>query len=196
MARKKREALFPFDSLSSDGVSSPMPSLDGLKVVQSKIHGYGIVALRPFRTGDVLVFGDGVLYHEDQEFDDTYSLVYSDAEDAKEAPDRYFDLIDQTRWINHACGPNTEVSTDLDAKTGQPHAWWTALRDIEVGEELTYDYAFSGHLAEPCNCNNSACIGLIVDPAEISDVPAKLQPLIKSDRLDERRAQTELSELA
>ena len=50
-----------------------MPSLDGLKVVLSKIHGYGIVALRPFKAGDVLVHGDGVMYQEEQDFDDTYS---------------------------------------------------------------------------------------------------------------------------
>lgn len=172
-----------------------MPKLEGLKVVLSKIHGYGIVALRPFKAGDILVYGDGVMYHEDQEFDDTYSLVYSDGQDAKDEPDRYFDLIDQTRWINHACSPNTEVTTDLNPENGQPHAWWTALRDIEEGEELTYDYAFSGHLAEPCNCDNSACIGLIVDPDEISDVPDKLLPLIKMERLPARRAQVALSDM-
>ena len=172
-----------------------MPQLEGLKVVLSKIHGYGIVALKPYKAGDVLVFGDGVLYHEDDQFDDTYSLVYSDDEDEGDDPDRYLDLIDQTRWINHACSPNTEVSTDLNPKTGQPHAWWTALRDIKVGEELTYDYCFSGHLAEPCNCNNRACIGLIVDPDEIDDVPKKLRPLIKMDRLSERRSQIQLADL-
>ncbi len=172
-----------------------MPKLDGLKVVLSKIHGYGIITLRPFRAGEVLVFGDGVLYDESDEFDDTYALVYSDAQDKNEDPDRYFDLIDQTRWINHACSPNCEVTTSLSPKNGQPHAWWTALRDIPAGEELTYDYAFSGHLAEPCNCNNSACIGLIVDPDELDDVPLNLQPLIKLDRLSQRRAQPELSDL-
>ena len=173
-----------------------MPSLDGLKVVLSKIHGYGIVALRPFKAGDILVYGDGVMYHEDQEFDDTYALVYSDAQDQKEDPDRYYDLIDQTRWINHACGPNTEVTTNLNPANGQPHAWWTALRDIAVGDELTYDYAFSGHLAEPCNCNDDACLGLIVDPDELADVPAHLQPLIRRERLDKRLAQIELADLA
>lgn len=170
--------------------------MDGLKVVLSKIHGYGIVALRPFKAGERLVTGDGVLYHEDQEFDDTYALVYSDAEDENEDPDRYYDLIDQTRWINHACSPNTEVMTDLNPASGEPYAWWTALRDIEVGEELTYDYAFSGHLAEPCNCDSSACIGLIVDPDELEDVPENLQPLIKHDRLSARRAQVELADLS
>lgn len=172
-----------------------MPILDGLKVVLSKIHGYGIVALRPFKAGEIVVYGDGVMYHEDQEFDDTYCLVYSDENDTKDEPDRYFDLIDQTRWINHACSPNTEVSTDLDSETGEPYAWWTALRDIEVGEELTYDYAFSGHLAEPCNCDASACLGLIVDPDDLDEVPTKLKPLIRYERLAERLAQIELADL-
>ena len=173
-----------------------MPALKGLKVVLSKIHGYGIVALRPFKAGDVVVYGDGVMYHEDQDFDDTYCLVYSDDEDSGDEPDRYFDLIDQTRWINHACSPNCEVTTDLDATNGQPTCWWTALRDIEVGEELTYDYAFSGHLAEVCNCNNSACIGLIVDPDDLDEVPAAMQAFIKTERLAARRNQIELADLA
>ena len=37
-----------------------MPLLDGLKVIRSPIHGYGLVALRPFAAGDVMVRGDGV----------------------------------------------------------------------------------------------------------------------------------------
>lgn len=173
-----------------------MPHLDGLKVVLSKIHGYGIIALRPFKAGDIVVYGDGVLYHEDDEFDDTYSLVYSDANDPAEDPTRYLDLTDQTRWINHACGPNTEVCTDLNPASGEPYAWWTALRDIKIGEELTYDYAFAGHLAEPCNCENEACIGLIVDPSELDQVPENLQSLIKHQRLQKRIDQPQLADLA
>ncbi len=139
--------------------------------------------------------GDGVLYQEEEEFDDTYCLVYSDEEDELDEPDRYFDLIDQSRWINHACSPNCEVSTDLDPKTREPYAWWTALRDIKKGEELTYDYAFAGHLAEVCNCENAACIGLIVDPDDLEEVPKKLRSHIKHDRLDKRRAQMSLADL-
>lgn len=173
-----------------------MPHLDGLKVVRSKIHGYGVIALRPFKAGEIVVYGDGVLYSEEEEFDDTYALVYSDDEDTQDEPDRYLDLTDQTRWINHACSPNTEVITGLNSKTGEPYAWWTALRDIELGEELTYDYAFSGHLAEPCNCENPACIGLIVDPEEIDLVPEALKPLIRPNRLEARMAQVQLADLS
>ena len=172
-----------------------MPQLDGVRVVRSKIHGYGLVAIRPFTAGEIIVYGDGYLYQEDDDFDDTYALVYSDDNDTEDEPNRYLDLTDQTRWINHACGPNCEVVTDINPVTKEPYAWWTALRKISVGEELTYDYAFSGHLAEICNCKNSACIGLIVDPHEIDDVPEKLKSHIDLSKLEMRMQQIELADL-
>jgi hypothetical protein len=39
----------------------------------------------------------------------------------------------------------------------------TALKAIAVGEELSYDYAFPAHLAEPCRCGSPRCRGLIID---------------------------------
>lgn len=155
-----------------------MPLLDGLKVVRSAIHGYGIVTLRPFARGETVCIGDGVLYHEDDEFDDTYALVYADEEDELGNYCRYFDLACQTRWINHSCDPNSEVDTGRNSY-GQHYAWWKALRDIPVGEELTYDYAFSGHLAEPCYCRAASCRGLIVDADELSEVPQELRHLLR-----------------
>lgn len=160
-----------------------MPPLDGLKVIRSPIHGYGVITLRPIREGEVIVYGDGIPYHEDDDFDDTYALVmYSGDEGPDDEPDMLLDLTDQTRWINHSCDPNAEVDTLWDpiAETGQ--AWWVALRDIAPGEELTYDYAFSAHLAEPCACGSSRCRGLIVDESEIEQVPAKYRHLIKRPR--------------
>ena len=156
-----------------------MPQLDGLRVVLSKIHGYGVIALRPYREGDIVVVGDGVIYREEEEFDDTYSLVLpsyrADGTEDYEAPNIYYDLTDQTRWINHSCDPNTEIDSKMDPTTGLITAWWVALRDIHPGEELTYDYAFSGHLAERCACGARACRGVIVDEDEVHLVPAQLQ---------------------
>src|SRR5690606_8587643 len=131
-----------------------MPLMQGLSVVRSAIHGYGLVPTRPVRKGDIVVYGDGILYHEDDNFDDTYALIYSDDQDPDGEICRYLDLTCQTRWINHSCDPNTEVDTGIDPETGHNIAWWTALRDIDAGEELSYDYAFAGHLAEPCNCGS------------------------------------------
>lgn len=164
-----------------------MPRLEGLRVAPSRIHGYGVYAARAFKKGDVVVHGDGVVWSEDDEIDDTYALVLPgmrvDEAGAlvEDGPDVYYDLVDQTRWINHSCEPNTEVDSTIDPATGAIRAWWFALRDIEPGDELAYDYAFFGHLAEPCGCGSATCRGLIVDPdpEELASVPDHLRPLLR-----------------
>jgi hypothetical protein len=161
-----------------------MPQLDGLEVYRSHIHGYGVRARRSFRKGDIVVVGDGVLWREDDEFDDEYALIlpaYEPCASGDEGKPMYYDLADQTRWINHSCGPNTEVDTKWDANTKHVTAWWFAVCDIEPGEEITYDYAFSGHLAVPCFCKTAQCRGLIVDPDEVHLAPEQYRELIRDD---------------
>jgi SET domain-containing protein len=162
-----------------------MPPAHGLTVVASSIHGYGLRADRRFEAGDAVIEGDGVTHQETDEFDDTYALVLpahdgAGGEDHEAAP-VYFDLVDQTRWINHSCEPNTVVESRWDVATGRVRAWWVALRAIAPGEELSYDYAFVGHLAEPCNCGAPGCRGLIVDldADELAAIPAHLRPLLR-----------------
>lgn len=160
-----------------------MPVLDGLKVVRSAIHGYGVIALRPIAEGDVVCWGDGVLYREDDDFDDSYSLILPgyepDAETGEEGPPLFYDLVCQTRWINHACDPNTYVDTDWDAATRTVRAWWVATRAIAVGEELTYDYEFAADVAEPCACGSKSCRGVIVDMSEADQLAPELRRLLK-----------------
>ncbi len=162
-----------------------MPPADGLTVIHSRIHGYGVSALRSFRKGEIVVYGDGVVYREEDDFDDEYALIlpgYELEADGTEGPSMYYDLADQTRWINHSCSPNTEVDTAWDPLTETASAWWVALRDIEEGEELAYDYAFSAHLAMPCRCETDECRGLIVDEDEIDQVPADLRHHLRDRR--------------
>lgn len=157
-----------------------MPELEGLKVVRSKIHGYGIVTLRSFPEGATIVHGDGIAYRYDDDFDDTYALVmYSGDEAEGDDPDLLLDLIDQTRWINHSCDPNTVVDVRYDRLTDTGVAWWIALRYIKAGEELTYDYAFDPAVAEPCLCDSYKCRGVIVDPDSMDQVPDHLRKYIK-----------------
>ena len=161
-----------------------MPPAADLVVVRSKIHGYGMVARRRFSVGEVVVHGDGVAYHDGDDFDDTYALVFPAVDggpafsaDAAADPDAqmFFDLVDQTRWINHCCEPNTRVDARWDADAGATRAWWVAVRDIEPGEELSYDYAFTAELAEPCNCGAAGCRGLIVDADELEAIDPALR---------------------
>lgn len=160
-----------------------MPPADGIKVIHSRIHGYGLATLRSFRKGEIVIYGDGVLYREVEEFDDEYALImpgYEADENGEEGPSMYYDLADQTRWINHSCSPNTEVDTAWDPVTKTARAWWVALRDIEEGEELAYDYAFSAHLAIPCRCETELCRGLIVDEDEMDQIPEELQQHVRN----------------
>ncbi|MBS0252484.1 MAG: SET domain-containing protein-lysine N-methyltransferase [Proteobacteria bacterium] len=55
------------------------------------------------------------------------------------------------RFINHSCAPNCEI--DICER----RVYIFALRDIEPGEELFYDYGeeyFEMHLAGKCRCAN------------------------------------------
>lgn len=72
----------------------------------------------------------------------------------------------EARFINHSCDPN------CDAVIDDGRIWIEAIRDIEPGEELAYDYAYQ--LPErhtpalkkkyPCNCGASTCRGSILKP--------------------------------
>ena len=155
-----------------------VPVLDGLRVISSGIHGYGVVTTRWFYKGETICFGDGVLYREDEELDDTYALVLP-GEDSGLGESFYWDLVDQTRWFNHSCEPNTEVESRWDHGHQTVRAWWVALRDIGPGEEITYDYAFVADVAEPCACGAAQCRGLIVDLDEIDRLPEHLRPLVR-----------------
>lgn len=70
----------------------------------------------------------------------------------------------EARWINHSCDPN------CDAVIDGGRIWIEALRDIEMGEELAYDYAYQlkeRHTPRlkkmyPCNCGSANCRGTIL----------------------------------
>jgi len=158
-----------------------MPLLDGLRVVFSKIHGYGVVTTRPFKAGELICYGDGVLYLEDAEFDDTYALVVP-GEDSGKGDLLFWDLACQTRWFNHSCDPNAEVKSKWDHAEDTLKAWWMATRDIPVGEEITYDYAFIAEVAEPCHCGAATCRGLIVDedPENLAKLPEHLRAQLRA----------------
>ena len=71
-----------------------------------------------------------------------------------------------SRWINHACDPNCEA----DEQNGR--IFIKALRNIEAGEELNYDYGliiderYTPKLkAEyPCWCGSTKCRGTLLAP--------------------------------
>ena len=61
------------------------------------------------------------------------------------------------RLINHSCDPNCESYIEED------RIWIAALRDIEEGEELFYNYGFDleSWREHPCRCGSPRCVGYI-----------------------------------
>lgn len=74
-------------------------------------------------------------------------------------------VVDATRagnmahLINHSCSPN--CYSRLVSVGGAQHIVLFALRDIPPGEELSYDYRFSGSERLPCNCAAQGCRGWV-----------------------------------
>jgi SET domain-containing protein len=71
------------------------------------------------------------------------------------------------RFVNHSCDPNCEIAIT------RGRIFVDALRDIEPGEELSYDYWYitdeAYTLADlkriyPCRCGAAACRGTLARP--------------------------------
>jgi SET domain-containing protein len=65
------------------------------------------------------------------------------------------------RWVNHSVKPNAMLLPNFDIQTSVLTLKLMALRNIEIGEEITYDYIGAGHkgLAAKCNCGQPDCPG-------------------------------------
>lgn len=66
--------------------------------------------------------------------------------------------------LNHSCSPNCASRTiSVKDANSNPvdHVIIFALRDIEPGEELTYDYRFCGEEILPCSCGAPECRSMV-----------------------------------
>jgi SET domain-containing protein len=68
-------------------------------------------------------------------------------------------LENLARYINHSCDPNCAS----DKIAGR--LWIIAIRDIQAGEELTYNYGYTqeNYQQYPCTCGAKNCCGYILD---------------------------------
>jgi uncharacterized protein len=62
------------------------------------------------------------------------------------------------RLINHSCAPNCE------AELADERIWIVASRDIQRGEEITFNYGYDleDYWDYPCRCGSPNCVGYIV----------------------------------
>jgi len=135
----------------------------------SKIHGTGVFATKRIRPGRTLLAYVGEILTE-AEVDARYTG------DAAEDPHtflfgcgkgRYVDASvggNDARFINHSCDPNCE--TELSDGV----IWISAIRNIQPGAELTYDYCLeierdasrSRRSRYACRCGAARCRGTML----------------------------------
>ena len=145
---------------------------------RSRIHGNGVFAAARIRKGTRLIQYRGRL-RSHEEVDRVY------ADDVDSGHTFLFTLNDDyvidanvdgndARWINHSCDPNCEAVHDEDAG-GDPRRdaiYIEAIRKIDPGEELTYNYGIrlaEAHTARQkklwaCHCGSKNCTGTMLQP--------------------------------
>eukprot|EP01047_Picozoa_sp_COSAG01_P036372 COSAG01_NODE_2840_length_6992_cov_2.267228_5_plen_866_part_00 len=79
-----------------------------------------------------------------------------------------------TRFINHSCSPNLVVQCVYVGRQKLPRICLFAVKDIEPGTELTYDYAqeHSGQTAFVCCCGAEGCKGKSLGAASNGAAPS------------------------
>jgi SET domain-containing protein len=135
----------------------------GLIIRSSAIHAAGCHTTSFIATGQRILEYDGPRLSKD-EADSRYegrSLTYLfGVGDGS----RVIDGHSMAMFLNHSCDPNCETSES------RGRIWISSIRDIEPGEELTYDYnLYDGDEDEAvCNCGAALCRGSMFSPVEIA----------------------------
>jgi uncharacterized protein len=150
-----------------------------VRVRRSRVHGSGVFAVRRISKGTrILEYVGERLSHarvnrryEDHDENNAHTFLFS--------VDRNV-VIDATvggnesRFINHSCDPNCESVIE------NRRVFIDALRTIEPGEELGYDYQIGRERDDPpnvdeiyaCRCGAAGCRGTMLWPAK-RPVPRK-----------------------
>ena len=149
------------------------PPLTGprTEVRASPVHGRGVFVRRP------IAAGARILEYRGQRIDWDEALARHPHDPLQPNHTFYFSLDDgcvidgkvdgnAARWINHACAPNCE------ARQHDGRVYIHALRDLQPGEELFYDYCLSldaRHTAKlkrafACHCGAPDCRGTMLAP--------------------------------
>jgi SET domain-containing protein len=153
---------------------APQPLFE---VRNSPVHGLGAFALRHIRKGTRIVeyLGERVSHqeadrrYESKEANDAHTFLF--IVDSRIVIDAGVDG-NEARFLNHSCNPNCESVIE------KRRVYIEAVRDIEPGEEMTYDYQIQREEDDPpgieevfaCRCGFPQCRGTMLWPP---DPPAK-----------------------
>ena len=129
-----------------------------LRVGKSRIHGKGVFAAQDITKGTRILpyLGEKIAHQEATQRiaqGNPYIFFF----------DAHYDIDGQTlknraRYLNHSCDPN--CTSDII----EEQIWILALRDIQAGEELSYDYGYEldGYEQRRCRCGAKHCCGYIL----------------------------------
>jgi uncharacterized protein len=150
------------------------------EVRHSPIHGHGVFAARRIRKGTTIIeyLGDRVSHaqadarYEDKDPNDNHTFLFT--VDAKTVIDAGVNG-NEARYINHGCDPNCESIT-LNKRI-----FIEAIRTIQPGEELSYDYQIQRDSDDKpnvdevyaCRCGAKNCRGSMLEAAKLPRKPVR-----------------------
>ncbi len=131
---------------------------DNLRIAPSPIHGRGGFATRFFpKDARIIEYGG-------ERITKAESLRRCQQENwFIFGLDEEYDLDGNVEWnlarfLNHSCVPNSEAVCE------DGRVWIVALREIQAGEEITFNYGYDlvDYREHPCRCGAPECAGYIV----------------------------------
>ena len=179
-SKPSKAAKTEVSPLKNNSKSAQKTASKRIAVRSSGVHGKGVFAEMDIAEGETLIEykGEVIKWKE---------ALRRHPHNPKEPNHTFFFSIDDkhvidgnvngnsARWINHSCKPNCEA----DEKKGR--VFIKALRNIQAGEELNYDYGLV--IDEPytaklkadyqCLCGAKKCRGTLLAPKENDEDDAK-----------------------
>src|SRR6202030_2284473 len=153
------------------------------EVRHSPIQGSGVFSLRRIRKGTMVIeyLGDRVSHaqadarYEDKDPNDNHTFLFT--VDAKTVIDAGVNG-NEARYINHGCDPNCE-STTLNKRI-----FIEAIRTVQPGEELSYDYQIQRDSDDApnvdevyaCRCGAKNCRGSMLEAPKKAPEKARKAP--------------------
>jgi len=150
-----------------------MTSQPLFEVRRSAVHGMGAFALRRIRKGTRIIeyLGERVSHreadrrYESKDANDAHTFLF--IVDSRTVIDAGVDG-NEARFLNHSCNPNCESVIE------KRRVYIEAVRTIEPGEELTYDYQIQREEDDPpgieevfaCRCGFAQCRGTMLWPPD------------------------------
>lgn len=136
--------------------------IPGLIIRSSSIHAAGCYTTRPIKKGVRICEYDGsrmTKAEADLRYEGRFvTYLFACGEDA------VIDGFGTAMFFNHCCDPNCETEQDEEGRI-----YISAMRDIEAGEELTYEYNLhdSDEDSQDCYCRANGCRGTMFSDDEL-----------------------------